>query len=49
MHWINLDTFLNMGGYGFYVWGSFGVAALSCLIELVLLKNRKQKITMEKL
>ena len=49
MHWNSLDAFLNMGGYGFYVWGSFGTAAFCCLIELFALNNRKQKITMEKL
>jgi len=28
MNWNNLDDFLAMGGYGLYVWGSFGMCAL---------------------
>ena len=27
-------NFLAMGGYGFYVWGSFGVAALVIGVEI---------------
>lgn len=49
MHWNSLNAFLSMGGYGFYVWGSFGITALCCLIELVFLNNRKQKIIVERL
>jgi heme exporter protein D len=49
MHWNSLDAFLAMGGYGFYVWGSFGITALCCLIELITLNSRKQKSTLEKL
>lgn len=49
MHWNSLNAFLSMGGYGFYVWGSFGITALCCLMELVLLNNRKQKIMVERL
>ena len=28
MNWNHLDDFLAMGGYGLYVWGSFGMCAL---------------------
>ncbi|RIX49884.1 MAG: heme exporter protein CcmD [Rhodocyclales bacterium GT-UBC] len=28
MYWNSLSDFLAMGGYGFYVWGSFGVTVL---------------------
>ena len=28
MNWQSLGEFLDMGGYGLYVWGSFGVCAL---------------------
>ena len=31
--------FLAMGGYGFYVWGSYGVAALCIVIEILTLKR----------
>jgi heme exporter protein D len=37
-----MSEFLAMGGYGFYVWGSYGVAVLCIFIEVLLL-NRKQK------
>lgn len=49
MHWNSLNAFLSMGGYGFYVWASFGIAAMCCVIELVSLNNRKQKIMQENL
>ncbi len=32
--------FLSMGGYGFYVWGAFGVTALCVLIEAASLRAR---------
>jgi heme exporter protein D len=35
-----MSEFLSMGGYGPYVWGSFGVVALALVIELVSLKLR---------
>ena len=34
-----------MGGYAFYVWGSFGVTFACMAIELWMLSNRRQKIT----
>ena len=33
MSWNNASEFFAMGGYGFFVWGSFGVAAACMLIE----------------
>ncbi len=36
--------FFHMGGYAFYVWGSFGATALLMIIEPVLLKNRRRAI-----
>jgi heme exporter protein D len=33
MNWQNLDSFLSMGGYGFYVWTSFAITFLSLGIE----------------
>ena len=35
MNWNSLDEFLHMGGYGLYVWGSYGVVALGIVIEVV--------------
>ena len=28
MQWNSVAEFLDMGGYAFYVWGSFGITAL---------------------
>ena len=35
-----MNEFLAMGGYGRYVWGSFGVVALALVIEVVSLRLR---------
>jgi heme exporter protein D len=32
--------FLNMGGYGFYVWSAYGVTALAIVVELASLRAR---------
>jgi heme exporter protein D len=39
MNWASWSDFWQMGGYGLYVWGSFGVTALGVLIEVILLKQ----------
>ena len=31
---------IRMGGYGLYVWGSFGVTALALATEVILLRVR---------
>ena len=41
MSWGSLNEFLDMGGYGLYVWGSYGMALLCILIEVISLKSRK--------
>jgi heme exporter protein D len=33
-----------MGGYGFYVWGSYGVTLVLLAAEIVLLRARKRRI-----
>ena len=38
---------LAMGGYGGYVWGSYGVAALAVLVELALLRARQRRALMQ--
>ena len=35
--------FFEMGGYAFYVWGSFGVALLSMAAEVLLLRRRRKR------
>ena len=45
IHWNSFSDFLAMGGYGFYVWGSFGVTVLIMTIEPILVvRNRKTTI-----
>ena len=45
IYWNSFSDFLHMGGYGFYVWGSFGVTALIMAIEpIVVARNRKNTI-----
>ena len=41
MNWVR---FFNMGGYAFYVWGSFGVALLSMAAEVLLLRRRRRAL-----
>ena len=36
-----MSDWLSMGGYGFYVWSSYGVLALAIAIELWLLRKRR--------
>lgn len=38
---MSLSEFFEMGGYGLYVWGSFGVTALFMAVEPVLVRNRR--------
>jgi len=38
--WGSLDAFLTMGGYGLYVWGSFGISAVLMVLEPVLIRQR---------
>ncbi|MDR0233191.1 MAG: heme exporter protein CcmD [Zoogloeaceae bacterium] len=33
MYWNSFSDFLHMGGYGLYVWGSFGMTALVMVVE----------------
>jgi heme exporter protein D len=42
------SEFFAMKGYGFYVWGSYGVALLIFLIEIALVRH-KRKITLQQL
>jgi len=45
IHWNSFADFLAMGGYGFYVWGSFGATVLIMAIEpIVVARNRKTTI-----
>ncbi len=41
-NWSSLPEFLSMGGYGLYVWGSFGMTALVMAVELASLAARRK-------
>ena len=46
MIWSSSSEFWAMGGYGLYVWGSFGVTALCVALEMIWVKNaRAQALT----
>jgi heme exporter protein D len=40
MNWGSATEFFAMGGYGFFVWGSYAVTALVMIVEPVLLVQR---------
>ncbi|MGB5474065.1 MAG: heme exporter protein CcmD [Gammaproteobacteria bacterium] len=43
---MNLNEFLHMGGYAFYVWTSYGIALLILLVNIVLpLRQRRKLLT----
>jgi len=44
MQFSSFSDFINMGGYGFYVWLSFGAAALLLTLLLISSKAGHQKV-----
>jgi len=38
---------LSMGGYGFYIWGSYLVSLIAVVWEVVSLKQRKKALTQQ--
>jgi heme exporter protein D len=38
-----MSEFFAMGGYGLYVWGSYGVTFALLAIEVILLMKRKRE------
>ncbi|MDR2187299.1 MAG: heme exporter protein CcmD [Azonexus sp.] len=42
IYWNSVGDFVAMGGYGLYVWGSFGVTALVMLLEPILVARRRK-------
>lgn len=42
MSWGSVGEFLHMGGYGLYVWGSYGVTFAALAIEAVALVRRSR-------
>ena len=45
---MNWSEFFAMKGYGFYVWGSYGMALLIFAIEIALVRH-KRTITLQQL
>ena len=41
---MNWSEFFNMGGYAFYVWGSYGVFALAIAVEIIAVVMRKRRV-----
>jgi|LGVC01.1.fsa_nt_gb heme exporter protein D len=41
---MNINEFLNMGGYALYVWGSFGMTAVLMIAEPLLLRSRRKAV-----
>jgi heme exporter protein D len=44
MNWSGPAEFFAMGGYGFYVWGSYAVFALCIAVETFLVIRRRNQL-----
>ncbi len=44
MHWSSASEFFAMGGYAFYVWGSYAMAAVVVAGELWWLNRRNRTL-----
>lgn len=44
MQWNSVGEFFAMGGYAFYIWGSFGACALLMIAEPFLAKRRLSEV-----
>jgi heme exporter protein D len=47
MQWNSFQDFWHMGGYGFYVWTSFGLTAAAMAAEVLLVRIRRQRVLQE--
>ena len=45
MNWGGVHEFFAMGGYGLYVWGSYGIAVLCIFLEVHSLAGTMKKAT----
>ncbi len=41
---MSLNEFLNMGGYAFYVWTSYGIALIVLLANILLPARQRRKL-----
>ncbi|CAN5163125.1 hypothetical protein BH11PSE9_BH11PSE9_15450 [soil metagenome] len=44
IYWTSFADFAAMGGYGLYVWGAFGVAALVIVGEMAAVASRRRAL-----
>lgn len=44
MQWNSVSDFFAMGGYAFYVWGSFGLTAVVMALETLLIRNQRTEL-----
>ena len=44
MYWSSWSEFVQMGGYGGYVWGSLGVTAAVMVVEVWQLRARRRRL-----
>ena len=42
MNWQSFDQFLQMGGYGLYVWGAYGVTLVVMVAEVLAVRRRQR-------
>ena len=47
MQWNSASEFFAMGGYAFYVWGSFGLTVLIMVVESMLIRRRRTELLVE--
>lgn len=41
---MSMSEFFAMNGYGFYVWGSYGVTLLVWIVEIALVRRKRQLV-----
>ena len=44
---MSLQEFLHMGGYGAYVWASYGLCAVVLILNVMLSLSKKRKVLRE--
>jgi len=44
---MNWSEFFNMGGYALYVWGSYGMAALVLVFNVLAARRREKSVRRE--
>ncbi len=43
MNWQSMDEFFRMGGYGLYVWGSYGLTLAVLVAEALVVRQRRRQ------